>query len=137
MAWPLDDRFRITDNRAILAFIERVNPSAHDDVASILTRSAEDLRGVKWYCPDVHRYAYFVLHTRQQRIFAIAFGMNAIAFRLPRSLHPDALTAGGTVYAEIDEEWIMWQRTQMLDTKRWSKAAHDYAVGGKADQRHG
>jgi hypothetical protein len=46
MAWDLDDRFRTPENRAILAFIERANPSAHDDVASILIHSAEDLRDV-------------------------------------------------------------------------------------------
>jgi hypothetical protein len=55
--------------------------------------------------------------------------------RLPRSLHPEALAADGTPYAEIDGEWIQWRRTSMLDTKRWCKAAHDYAVGGQADKR--
>jgi hypothetical protein len=40
MAWNLDDRFRTPENRAILAFIERVNPSAHDDVSSVLIQSA-------------------------------------------------------------------------------------------------
>ena len=134
MGWDLDPKFRIVDNRAILAFIERVNPSAHDDIATILIKSAEDLPDVKWYCPDTRRYAYVVLHT-QHRIFGIAFGMAALAFRLPGALHPEALAAGGTLYAEIDEEWMEWRRTTMLDTKRWCKAAHDYAIGGTADRR--
>jgi hypothetical protein len=76
-----------------------------------------------------------VLHTRQQRIFGIAFGMDALAFLLPSSLHPEALAAGGTVDADIDDEWIEWRHTTMLDTKRWCKAAHDYAVGREADKR--
>jgi hypothetical protein len=92
---------------------------------------------VQWYCPDNARYAYVVLHTRQRRIFGIAFGMNAIAFLLPSSLHPEAVAAGGTVYPGIGDEWIEWRRTMLLDTKRWCKAAHDYAVVGRADERHG
>jgi hypothetical protein len=131
VAWPLDERFRTADNRAIVTFIERMNPSAHDDIASILISSAKDLPDVRWYCPDTARYAYVVLHTPRSRIFGIAFGMDALAFRLPRLLHPDALAADGTVYAEIDDEWIQWRRTTMLDTKRWCKGAHDYAVGGE------
>ena len=60
--------------------------------------------------------------------------MNALAFRLPSSLHPEALAAGGTLYPDIGDEWIVWRRTLLLDTKRWCKAAHDYAAGGRADK---
>ena len=40
MAWSLDGRFRTAENKEIIAFIERENPSAHDNVAGQLTDSA-------------------------------------------------------------------------------------------------
>lgn len=143
MAWSLDDRFRTAENEAVLAFIERENPSAHDDVASVLTESARSLPDVQWYCPDVHRYAYVVLHTRGNRIFGIAFGMSGLAYRLPPGTIPGAVAEGGKVYPDIGEEWIVFQpwqpgesRTAMGERlKQWCEIAHDYAVGSKAADR--
>ena len=86
MPWPLDERFRIPENRAILDFVQRDNPSAHDDVATVLTESAKGMSDAGWYCPDVQSYAYVVLHTQGDRIFGIAFGAVA-AGRAHRS-HP-------------------------------------------------
>ena len=143
MAWSLEDRFRTAENEAIIAFIERENPSAHDDVAGVLTESAKGLPDVQWYCPDVHRYAYVVLHTRSNRIFGIAFSMSGLAYRLPPGTIPEAVTEGGKVYSEIGDEWVLVQAWKPEETmavtrnrlKRWCKIAHDYAGGSKAAGR--
>lgn len=82
MPWPMDDRFRTPENQTVIAFIERENPSVHDDVASLLTDSAKGLSDVVWYCPDPPSYAYMLLRTSGHRIFGIAFGMSATAIRL-------------------------------------------------------
>jgi hypothetical protein len=139
----LEDRFRTAENAAIIAFIEREHPSAHDDVASVLIESAKGLPDVQWYCPDVHRYAYVVLHTRSHRIFGIAFSMSGLAYRFPPGTIPEAVAAGGKVSAEIGDEWVLvqpWQpgapRTATQERlKRWCKIAHDYAVGSTAAGR--
>ena len=80
MPWTIDDRFKIADNTAVVDFIvQHTNLSAHDEAADALTQSAQGLSDVGWYCPDVHCYAYFVLHTRRNRIFGIAFGQRGLA----------------------------------------------------------
>lgn len=143
MPWSLDDRFRIAENHAVLAFIEHGNPSAHDDVASVLMESARGLPDVQWYCPDVHRYAYVVLHTGGKRIFGIAFGMTGLAYRLPPGAIAEAVAEGGKLSLEIGEEWVTVQPWRPGESrtvtgeklKRWCKIAHDYAVGSRAAGR--
>lgn len=143
MPWALDDRFRTAENRAIIAFIERANPSAHDNVASVLAEAAKGLSGVRRYCPDLHRYAYVVVHTQNHRIFGIAFGMNALAYRIPKEIIPEAIAEDGEIYSEIGEEWVLfhpWPADEPAEAsfarlKRWCKTAHDYAVGAKAPGR--
>jgi GMP synthase-like glutamine amidotransferase len=137
--WTFDERFRIPVNEAIVAFIEGVNPAAHDDVASVLTDSAKGMPDVRWYCPDVHRYAYVVLHTKSDRIFGIAFGMNALAYRLPKEVIPQVLAEGGSIYSEIGDDWVLlepWRADEPLAAtgvrvRHWCKVAHDYAVGSE------
>ncbi|MSU64039.1 MAG: hypothetical protein EXS31_16875 [Pedosphaera sp.] len=124
MPWSLEDRFRIPENSVVLAFIESQNPSAHDEVASMLTSSARGLRDVGCYCPDLHAYAYVVLHTRSNRIFGIAYGMSALAFRLPKAVITEALADGGSNCAEIGGDWI--SVTKHVDV--WCKRAHGYVV---------
>jgi hypothetical protein len=136
MPWTIDDSFKIPDNKAIVDFITRhTTLSAHDDVAESLTRSAQNLSDVGWYSPDVHSYAYFVLHTRSNRILGIAFGQRSVAYRLPRQRIAEAVAEGGKVCSEIGEEWIVldpWQATKPVDLQRWCKIAHDYAIGAEA-----
>ncbi len=124
MSWNLEDRFRIPENSYVLSFIEHENPSAHDGIASMLTSSARGLRYVRWYCPDVHAYAYVVLHTRNNRIFGIAYGMRVISFRLPNVALAEAVADGGFICDEIGGDWI--SVTKNLDV--WCKRAHDYVV---------
>jgi hypothetical protein len=134
VSWPLDDKFLTARNAAILAFIRRQQPSAHSDVASVLTASAGGLAGVQWYCPDVHRYAYMVLHSRDNTIFGIAYGMQSLAFRLPPGMIPEAVTSGGSVDAAIGDEWVLFppwgQARPEGDLQRWCKIAYFYAAGG-------
>jgi hypothetical protein len=133
MRWPLDHTFKTVENEAIIAFIEREQPSAHDDVASALIESAKGLTDVRWHCPDPHAYAYVVLHTRANTIFGIAFGMRSLAYRLPRDAIQDAVAEGGTVCAEIGDDWLLCQPWGMpVRLKHWCKTAHDHAVALRA-----
>lgn len=125
MPWPLDSKFKIPENEAVLAFIEAENPSAHSDIASVLTDSAKGIKDVRWYCPDPHAYAYVVLYTRDHRIFGIACGMNTVAFRLPEPLMDEALKAGGQTDPRIGPDWIAFDFTA---PSHWCKAAHDYVL---------
>ena len=131
-AWSLDGKFRTQENEEVVAFIERKNPSAHDEVAGELINSAKGLPDVQWYCPDKWRYAYVVLHTRSNRIFGIAFGMSGLAFLLPAEMIPEAVAVGGEIYPAIGDQWILWQDNKPRNMTRWCKLAHDYAVGSKA-----
>jgi hypothetical protein len=129
MPWPLDDKLKIGANKDVIAFIQRVNPSAHDDVASALTDSATGLSDVKSYCPDLHAYAYVVLHTQANRIFGIAFGMNALVYRLPADVLPEALAEGGKAYEDIGADWVLFEPwNQPMRLRHWCKVAHDAAV---------
>lgn len=130
MPWPVDEKFRIPANRDIVAFIER-NPtlSAHSDVASLLTDSAKELRGAGRYCPDLHACAYFALYTMERKIFAVAYGMSALVFRLPRRHHARALAAGGVTCYAIGEEWIDFgSRGRDTDLREWCCLAYESAV---------
>jgi hypothetical protein len=132
MAWTLEARFRTPENEAIVAFITRhPDLSAHDDVAEALTRSARHLPDVRRYCPDLHAYAYFVLHTGDSRIFGIAFGQDAIAYRLPETAIPQAIAEGATIAVDIGNDWMLWDAwgtTSATTLERWCKIAHDHAV---------
>jgi len=132
MPWTIDARFKTADNRAVVEFILR-HPtlSAHDDAAEALTDSAQGLSDARWHCPDVHAYAYVVLHTQEGRIFGIAHGQRTLAYRLPTARIAEALAEGGAVHAEIGPDWVLfdpWQGTRPGAISRWCKIAHDHAV---------
>ena len=136
MPWSLDERFRIPENQAILDFVQRDNPSAHDDVATVLTESAKGMSDAGWYCPDVQSYAYVVLHTQGNRIFGIAFGQSGLAYRLPPERILEAVAEGGKVYPEIGDDWVVldpWPPDEPTAVtferlRHWCKIAHDHAV---------
>lgn len=138
MTWTIDDRFKIADNEAVVSYIMRqTNLSAHDEVAESLTSSARGLSDVKWYCPDVHGYAYFVLYTGGDRIFGIAFGQRTLAYRLPQEKIAEAVAEGGSVCLEIGDDWVLldpW-RTNGPAAPKWCKVAHDHAVASGASNR--
>lgn len=132
MPWTIADPFKIAENKAVVDFILR-HPalSAHDDGAEALTRSAQGLPDVKRYCPDLHNYAYMVLHTSKKRIFGIAFGQQALAYRLPAERLKEAITEGGKICTEIGDDWAVfdpWQSEPTVNAGRWCKIAHDHAA---------
>ncbi len=136
MAWPLDRRFDIPENRDILSFIRNHNPSAHDEATSALQDAAEGLGDAAHYCPDLHAYAYMVLHTESNRIFGIAYGMSAIAFRLPPTHHASATAGGGKVDGGLGTEWFefpAYRSDEPLAATRaqlrcWCNLALEYAA---------
>lgn len=142
MSFGIDDRFDLPENRAVVDFIRRTNPVAHDDVLSSLIRSATGL-GAKWYLPDPHGHSYAVLHTEASRIYAVVFGMSGLVYRLPRNLVAQAVADGGELCPEIGEGWVRFEPwsdgEDILVTdarlKRWCKAALYYAVSPRA-RRH-
>jgi hypothetical protein len=136
MPWPLDKKFKIAANREILAFITRTNPSAHSDISSALTDATESLPDVRQYCPDKHAYAYWALHTGDCRIFALAFGMSGLAYRVPFATISVATADGTGRRSEIGADWIeitpwptgMTSEAAASNLRRWCKIAHDYVA---------
>lgn len=134
MPWSLEERFDVAANADVLAFIASRHPSAHDDVAGALIESVAGLPGAGWYCPDPHRYAYVVLHTRRHRIFGIACGTSLLAYRVPPEQQEEALSCGGKPCGEIGTEWIAfppWEgREPGVRLRRWCGIAYEYACRG-------
>ena len=138
MAWDtteLKRRFSRQENAGIIQFLEREHPSAHSDIASELTLAAKGFRHSRWYCPDVNRYAYVLLHTDSGVIYGLAFGMNALAFRLPQQEVSKALAEGGEAFPDVGNEWVCFYPFKLdlpLDMARsrmrhWCEVAHQYA----------
>src|SRR5262249_53754631 len=89
-----DPRFLIEDNADVIEFIRRANPFAHSDVGSVLFELGKEIAGAYAYCPVPSAYSYVVLHTDENQIFAIAFGMSGLAFRIPPDDDAKALSDG-------------------------------------------
>jgi hypothetical protein len=131
MRWPpLPEPFRTPHNEAVVRFVEGLpDLSAHDEVASALIASARGLPGVMSYCPDAQRYAYVVLHTREHRIFGLAFGMRVLSYRLPDARREEAQSEGGSACADVGGEWIQfdpWQSS--VNAQKWCRVAYRHAL---------
>lgn len=101
-----DARFSIPDNADVLEFIRRANPFAHSDVGGIVFSLGKQIAGARAYCPAVKSFAYVVLHTEANRIFAIAFGQRGLAFRFDAQGYADAVANGGEPAPEIGADWV-------------------------------
>jgi hypothetical protein len=101
-----DARFKIPANEAVIDFIRGTNPFAHSDIGSKLIALGKATAGAHAYCPSYSSCAYVVLHTAAQAIFAIAFDMRKLAFRLPPAAMASGLEQGGRVCTEIGEDWL-------------------------------
>jgi hypothetical protein len=99
-------RFKTPANQAVIDFIRRVNPFAHSDLGLKLIELARDISEARYYCPAFSSCAYVVLHTDTNVIFAIAFGMRNIGFRLPAGVVRSAVAEGRAQPSEIGEEWL-------------------------------
>jgi hypothetical protein len=101
-----DARFNVPWNADVLEFIRRKNPFAHSDVGSLLLALGKGIPGARAYCPSYSQCAYVVLHTEAWRIFAIAFDMRGLAFRLSPGSASDALANGGAAAPQIGPNWM-------------------------------
>jgi hypothetical protein len=131
-----DSRFVIEENADVVEFIRRVNPFAHSDVGSVLFELGKEIPGAYAYCPVPSVYSYVVLHTAGSRIFAIAYGMSALAFRLATRDEATALSDGGIPAPEIGAGWtrfVPWDREPKTVTHarllRWCSRACELAGG--------
>lgn len=130
-----DPRFAIDDNADVMEFIRRVNPFAHSDVGSVLFELGKEISGAHAYCPVPSVCSYVVLHTDANRIFAIAFGMSGLAFRLGSNDEMAALSDGGVRAADIGAGWMRfepWGSDSRAVTegrlRRWCARAHANAT---------
>ncbi len=101
-----DDAFKIPPNAAVMEYVRRESPFAHSNVGAHLVRLGRGTPGARYYCPDFRSYAYVALHTEAKVIFALAFGMRQIAFRLPPTARAEAVAEGATAYPAIGEQWV-------------------------------
>ncbi|HEY2849461.1 MAG TPA: hypothetical protein VGI97_06260 [Gemmatimonadaceae bacterium] len=101
-----DERFKTPQNHDAIEFIRRNNPSAHSDPGDVLFKLGKSIAGAHSYCPSPATYAYVVLHTSANRIFAIAFGMQGLAFRLAPAALAAALADHGAPAPDIGADWV-------------------------------
>jgi hypothetical protein len=106
VSWLVDERLRVAENRDVLAFLERSQPSAHSDVASELDLGCRGLPGVRLYCPDPSRYAWVGALDREQRIFGLAYGMRELALRVGTGQADAAVASGGELVPELGPGWV-------------------------------
>lgn len=111
-------------NRQVLNHVEGL--SAHSDVVEALEAALEPLGDVQVFCPDCQQYRYVVASTKGV-IFALAVGMNTIAFRLDERIKSRALASGGLPYAECGPEWVSFMLFRDdwpgIDAEFWARKA--------------
>lgn len=132
-----DARFVIPENSDVIEFIRKTNPFAHSDVGSVLFELGKTTAGAHAYCPVPSAYSYVVLHTDANRIFAIAFGMRGLAFRVGESALGEALGDAGVTAAEVGHDWVRfepWGRESReivrARLRKWCARACAAAPGG-------
>ena len=101
MGWQLPSYLVRSSNAAVTRFLESTSPSAHSDVADELLLSTDGLVGVKSHCPYVNNYSYVVLHTANNQIFGLAYGMKRLWYQVPSGFSAEVDGNGGQVLAEI------------------------------------
>jgi len=106
--------------------------SAHSDVADVLVEAAVKLGDMQLYSSDPANYGYIVL-TTQNVVFAAAYGMSRIGFRLDETLKGRALETGGLNATEVGPEWVTFElfRTNYpaADLLFWTRKAYLIARG--------
>ncbi|MDH5764749.1 MAG: hypothetical protein OEZ38_01945 [Gammaproteobacteria bacterium] len=122
------------ENREMIAFLKRYQPSAHADIVDLLIKSAEGLSDIHFYCPDTDNHAYYIVHTSEGVMFAAAIGMSGLMYKLPEQGIKDALVKGGEIIAELGESWVsfdpFWpeenrENFSIKNMKHWCKLAFD------------
>jgi hypothetical protein len=129
--WVLDARFDVPVNATVMDFLRRTMPSARDDVADELLRSAAGLGGVEVWCPDTSAYAFVALHREDGTLIGLAWGQSRLAYRLPGPDGEEAREEGGEPAAELGSDWVVlppWTDDETLVASRrrlasWCKRA--------------
>lgn len=118
-------------NHDILRFLQ--GKSAHSDVAEVLIETAAPLGDVKIYSSEPINFGYVVL-TTQDVVFAVAFGMSQVGFRLDETYKERALENGGFDATEVGPDWVTFElfRTNYpaVDLLFWARKAYVIARGG-------
>lgn len=112
MTWDTSElrrRFLKPGNADVIGYLSRHHPSAHSDLTDELFLAADPDGTEKSYCPDGPSYAYVLLYTGIDIIYAIAIGMKQIAFRLPTSSISAARLDGGEGDPQIGSHWITFR----------------------------
>jgi hypothetical protein len=117
-------------NAGVLRFLSP--QSAHGDLAAILLGSIKDCGDAQQYCPDWGNFRYVAISTNQI-IFAIAFGMRAIGYRLNAHYKELALKYAAEPLRQIDDNWVQFdpfpKDAPQSDFKFWSLKAYALARG--------
>ena len=117
-------------NRQVLEYLR--DKSAHSDVAQALDEALRPLGDVQVFCPDAARYRYLAASTRNV-VFAAAYGMNTLAFRLDEDLAARAVRSGGEPAAPLGEEWVSFTLFRSdwpaPDLEFWARKAYALARG--------
>ncbi|MEO0557081.1 MAG: hypothetical protein AAF170_02740 [Bacteroidota bacterium] len=118
------------ENRAILTFLS--GSSCHSDLALRLYEATEHLEDASEHCTDVQNYG-FVVHETQGVIFAAAWGMQEIGFRLDAKRVRIALETGVRAVPEIGPEWVAFAPFRAgapaMDLAFWATCAYRFAQG--------
>ena len=125
MTQDIPAELKTSINRQVLNHIEGM--SAHSDVADAFGKALKPLGDVQLFCPDWGAYRYVVASTKGI-IFAVALGMNTIAFRLDERMKGRALASGATSYPQCGNEWASltlfrddWPK---VDLEFWARKAY-------------
>ena len=106
--------------------------SAHSDLVDVLVEAAAPLGDVQPYSSESANHGYIVL-TTQEVVFAAAYGMSQIGFRLDETFKGRALETGGFNATEIGPGWVTFElfRTNYpaVDLLFWARKAYLVARG--------
>lgn len=112
-------------NRCVLAHAATL--SASSDVAEALRVALKPLGDVQSHCPDPAGYRCLLASTLGV-VFALASGMNTVAFRLDDRMRPRALASGASPWPEGGPDWVAfllfrddWPRP---DLEFWARKAY-------------
>ncbi|MDH3857935.1 MAG: hypothetical protein OEV07_08075 [Gammaproteobacteria bacterium] len=127
---PLPASVSNDKNQDILMFLQGKN--AHSDVADVLIEASAPLGDVQLYSSEPANYGYIVL-TTQDVVFAVAYGMSQIGFRLDETFKGRALETGGLNATEVGPDWVAFDlfRTNypVVDLLFWARKAYLIARG--------
>jgi len=128
---PLPAELTGDRNRRVLDYLG--GASAHSDVAEALQVAVAPLGAASVYCPNPAEYRYIAVFSNQT-VFAVACGMNTVAFRLSPDMAARALATGGVPMEAIGPDWVSFMLFRSdwpeVDMRFWARAAYVFAREG-------